>query len=140
MDKPQEYLIKLEFSSDMKLIYILDAVISEILKEMGFPEEASEQVNLAVIEAGTNAIKHGNKNDPNKKVHFEFEISTDKLTITVRDEGEGFNPDEIRDPLNPENLLRPSGRGIFLMRTFMDEVKYNETGTEVTMIKYREPK
>ncbi|HID56530.1 TPA: ATP-binding protein [Candidatus Poribacteria bacterium] len=140
MDKPREYLIKLEFSSDMKLIYILDAVVSEILKEMNFPEEASEQVNLAVIEAGTNAIKHGNKNDPNKKVHFEFEISADKLTITVRDEGEGFNPDEVCDPLNPENLLRPSGRGIFLMRTFMDEVKYNETGTEVTMIKYREPK
>lgn len=140
MDKPQEYLIKLEFSSDMKLIYILDAVVSEILKEMDFPEEASEQVNLAVIEAGTNAIKHGNKNDPNKKVHFEFGISPDKLTITVRDEGEGFNPDEIGDPLDPENLLRPSGRGIFLMRTFMDEVRYNETGTEVTMIKYREPK
>jgi serine/threonine-protein kinase RsbW len=140
VDKPREYVIKLELPSEMKFIYILDAIISEILKEMDFSEEVAEQVNLAVIEAGTNAIKHGNRNNPSKKAYFEFRASDDKITVTVRDEGEGFDPEEVSDPLNPENFLRPSGRGIFLMKTLMDEVRYNEKGTEVTMVKYKEPK
>jgi len=76
--------IILDIPSEFKHIYLLDLVISYVSKEMGFNEETKEQVNLAVIEAGTNAIKHGNKNDPSKNVHFRFDISNDKLTILLK--------------------------------------------------------
>jgi len=133
----QECIIRLEIPSEMKLIYVLDAVISEILREMEFDDEAVEQANLAVIEAGTNAILHGNGNDPNKLVHFQFCVGEDKLTVIVKDEGRGFNPDKIPNPLDPENLFNTTGRGIFLMRTLMDEINYSKNGTEVQMVKYK---
>jgi serine/threonine-protein kinase RsbW len=133
----QEHVIRLEIPSEMKLIYVLDAIVSEILREMEFDDEAVEQANLAIIEAGTNAILHGNSNDPNKRVYFQFFVGEDKLTVTVEDEGVGFNPDKVPNPLNPENLLNTTGRGIFLMQTFMDEVNYSEKGTKVQMVKYK---
>jgi serine/threonine-protein kinase RsbW len=119
----------------MQLVYVLDAIISEIVREMGFDEEMGEQVNLAVIEAGTNAIKHGNKEDPNKRARFEFIVEPDRLTVVVEDQGKGFDRTQVADPLDPANLLKSSGRGIFLMEACMDEVIYNESGTLVTMIK-----
>ena len=119
----------------MQLIYLLDTVISDILTEMKFDEEEQEHVNLAVIEAGTNAIKHGNKEDINKTATFEFIIADEELTIVVTDEGEGFEREEVANPLEPENLLKSSGRGLFLMETCMDEVIYTENGTIVKMVK-----
>jgi serine/threonine-protein kinase RsbW len=104
---------------------------------MEFDDEAVEQANLAVIEAGTNAILHGNGNNPNKRVHFQFCIGEDKLTVIVKDEGRGFDPDKVPNPLDPENLFNTTGRGIFLMRTLMDEINYSENGTEVQMVKYK---
>ncbi|HGE69732.1 TPA: ATP-binding protein [Candidatus Poribacteria bacterium] len=132
--------IILDIPSEFKHIYLLDLVVSYVSKEMGFNEETKEQVNLAVIEAGTNAIKHGNKNDPSKNVHFRFDISDDKLTIFVKDHGCGFDPSSIEDPLSPENFMKPCGRGIFLMKALMDEVDFIESddcGTEVKMVKYK---
>ena len=117
MGPTTEQVIRLDLSSSMQHIYLLDTIILEILKEMEFGEEASEQVSLAVIEAGTNAIKHGNQEDLNKSVHFEFIIQSDKLTVIVQDEGKGFKREEVPDPLDPANLLKSSGRGIFLMET-----------------------
>lgn len=137
MATSQEHIIRLEIPSEIQLIYVLDAVVSEILREMEFDDEAVEQANLAVIEAGTNAILHGNSSDPNKRVYFQFLVGEDKLTVIVKDEGEGFNPDLVPNPLDLENLLSTSGRGIFLMRTFMDEVNYSENGTKVQMVKYK---
>lgn len=131
------YIIKLEIPSEMKLIYVVDSVISEILREMEFDEKAREQVNLAVIEAGTNAIKHGNKGDSNKIAHFQFGVYPEKITIKVRDEGEGFNIKQVDNPLNPENLLKTNGRGIFLIQMCMDEVEFNERGNEINMVKYK---
>jgi serine/threonine-protein kinase RsbW len=104
---------------------------------MEFDDEAVEQANLAIIEAGTNAILHGNSNDPNKRVYFQFLVGEDKLTVIVKDEGKGFNPDRVPNPLDPKNLLNTTGRGIFLMRTLMDEVNYSKNGTEVQMVKYK---
>jgi serine/threonine-protein kinase RsbW len=132
--------IILDIPSEFKHIYLLDLVLSYIAKEMGFDEETKEQVNLAVIEAGTNAIKHGNKSDPTKAVHFSFGLSDDVLKISIKDCGAGFKPDEIDDPLSPENFMKPCGRGIFLMKALMDEVEFEingNCGTEVRMIKYR---
>ena len=104
---------------------------------MKFDEEEQEHVNLAVIEAGTNAIKHGNKEDTNKNATFEFIISEEELTIVVTDEGEGFEREKVANPLEPENLLKSSGRGLFLMEACMDEVVYTENGTVVKMVKKR---
>ena len=137
METSQEHTIQLEIPSKIKLIYVLDAVASEILQEMEFDEETAEQANLAVIEAGTNAILHGNGNDANKRVYIQFLVGEDKLTVMIRDEGQGFNPNAVPDPLDPDNILNASGRGIFLMQMLMDEVSYNEQGTEVQMVKYK---
>ena len=132
-----ETVIRLELPSSTQFIYVLDAVISEVLREMGFDDDTCEQVNLAVIEAGTNAIKHGNKEDPNKQAHFEFILSADKVTIVVQDQGDGFNRQEVADPLDPANLMKSSGRGIFLMETCMDSVDYEASGTIVRMVKHK---
>lgn len=138
MDRtPEGHVISLDIPSSMQLVYVLDSVISQILKEMGFDDESREQVNLAVIEAGTNAIKHGNKEDVNKRARFEFILNQDKLTVVVQDGGAGFDRNSVENPLNPENLLKSSGRGIFLMETCMDAVTYEAPGTTVRMVKYK---
>ena len=134
--------IILSIPSEDRYIYLLDLVVSYAAKEMEFDDETTEQVNLAVIEAGTNAIRHGNKNDPEKMAEFRFRIAVDRLTVFVRDSGSGFDPDSVGDPLSPENFMKPSGRGIFLMRALMDEVDYKidkGRGTEVRLVKYKEP-
>ena len=105
---------------------------------MDFDEETGEQINLAVIEAGTNAIKHGNKEDPDKRAHFEFILNPDRLTIVVRDYGDGFDREKVADPLEPTNLLKSSGRGLFLMEECMDSVVYEGSGTIVKMVKYKQ--
>jgi len=138
--KSQKRDITLDIPSEVRHIYLLDNVLTYVAKEMNFDEETKEQVNLAVIEAGTNAIKHGNKNDPTKMVHFRFNISDDGLTIYVKDYGCGFDPSNIEDPLSPENVMKPCGRGIFLMKALMDKVEFTmfgECGTEVKMVKLK---
>ncbi len=132
--------IALDIPSEFKHIYLLDLVLSYIAREMDFDEETKEQINLAVIEAGTNAIKHGNQGDPAKSVHFRFDLSDGQLAISIRDCGEGFKPDEVDNPLSPENFMKPCGRGIFLMKALMDEVEFDVSGncgTEVKMVKYK---
>ena len=137
MGPTTEQVIHLDLPSSMQHVYLLDTIILEILKEMEFDEETTEQVSLAVIEAGTNAIKHGNKEDLNKSAHFKFIVHPDKLTIIVQDEGKGFKREEVPDPLDPANLLKSSGRGILLMETCMDSVIYEQSGTIVKMVKHK---
>ena len=137
MGPTTDQVIRLDLPSSMQHVYLLDTVILEILNEMGFDEETSEQVTLAVIEAGTNAIKHGNQEDLNKSAHFEFIVQPDKLTVIVQDEGNGFKREEVPDPLDPANLLKSSGRGIFLMETCMDCVTFEQSGTIVKMVKHK---
>ncbi len=138
--KPSETERALELSlpSSMQHVYLLDVVVTEILRDTDFPEEVREQINLAAIEAGTNAIKHGNKEDPNKRAIILFCLDDDKLTIIIEDEGDGFTRKEVADPLDPENLLKSSGRGIFLMEACMDSVTYEADGTIIKMVKYKE--
>ncbi len=137
MGEKKQLRIFLSLPSTMQLIYLLDTVISDIMKEMKFDEEVQEHVNLAVIEAGTNAIKHGNKEDTDKNATFEFLIDDEKLTIIITDEGPGFEREEVANPLDPENLLKSSGRGLFLMEACMDEVEYEAEGTIIKMVKFR---
>ena len=128
-------IIKLEIPSLMDFVYLLDAVITEILQQMGFDRDATDQVNLAVIEAGTNAIKHGNREEPRKRAYFDFMMYPEELVVIVRDEGEGFDAQTTEDPLKPENLLNSSGRGLFLMEACMDSVDFSQNGTVVAMTK-----
>ena len=137
MGPTAEQVIHLDLPSSLQHVYLLDTIIVEILNEMGFDEETAEQVILAVIEAGTNAIKHGNQEDLNKNAYFKFIIHPDKLTIIVRDEGKGFQREEVPDPLDPANLLKSSGRGIFLMEACMDSVTFEQSGTIVKMVKHK---
>ncbi len=137
MGPTTEQVIRLDLPSSMQYVYLLDTIILEILKEMDFDQETSEQVTLAVIEAGTNAIKHGNQEDLSKSAHFEFIVQSDKLTVIVQDEGKGFKREEVPDPLDPANLLKSSGRGIFLMETYMDSVTFEQSGTIIRMVKHK---
>lgn len=103
----------------------------------GFDEDTRGGIAMAVREAMINAVMHGNGYSSDKRVNLSFEETGGNLVITIADEGPGLDPDDVPDPLAPENLMKQSGRGIFLMRAFMDEVKFRklEPGTEITLIK-----
>jgi serine/threonine-protein kinase RsbW len=107
----------------------------------GFDEDTVTNISMAVREAAVNAVLHGNAYDPHKTVTAIFETNADDLIIRIADQGGGLDPDNLPDPLAPENILRGTGRGIFLMRAFMDEVKFRQLhpGTELTLIKHRTP-
>lgn len=94
-------------------------------------------IHLALEEAFINAVRHGNKQDEAKTVAVECLITPDKLDISIADEGAGFNPDSVPDPRSEENIYKPAGRGLLLMRSFMDVVEHNETGNCVHMVKYK---
>jgi serine/threonine-protein kinase RsbW len=123
--------------SSLESVNKAEDTATEFATKSGFDSEEVQRISMAVREAAVNAVLHGNAYDPRKKVHIAFETAGDALTVTVRDEGKGLDPEEIPDPLAPENLLKQSGRGIFLIRAFMDEVRFRnmEPGTEVTLIK-----
>jgi len=105
--------------------------------KMKFSEEEKDSLAIAVTEAVNNAILHGNKQDKNKKVHIKFEFENRRLVVSIKDEGKGFNPDKVSDPLAPENLLKESGRGLFIVSSLMDDVQYNfhKDGTQINLIK-----
>jgi len=111
--------------------------ILEQAKLMNFPPRViSTEILMTLDEALTNALKHGNRSDPAKKIFVRTEIDNKKIGVLIRDEGEGFDPGKLIDPLSAEGLERNCGRGVFLMRTYMDEVVFNDKGNEVRMVKY----
>ncbi|HEV3331818.1 MAG TPA: ATP-binding protein [Bryobacteraceae bacterium] len=114
-----------------------------VAQRAGFGEEDLLKIGMAVRESMVNAVVHGNRYNANKKVRFSVAKNTERFTIRIADEGEGFDYEDVPDPLAEENLLRGSGRGIFLIRTFMDELKINRLelgGMEFIMVKYMVPK
>jgi serine/threonine-protein kinase RsbW len=142
MMSPTHDVVRLEFGSAFDMLDFVQLVSDFLCRRVGFDEDSMHWVSVAIRESVINAIKHGNRNDAAKLVHIEFTSSTDPdtggLTVLVRDEGEGFEPEEIADPLTPENMLKSSGRGIFLIRNFMDDVELKrapEGGMEVRMVK-----
>jgi serine/threonine-protein kinase RsbW len=131
-------VVEVTLESDLKNLEVAEEMVRRVAGTAGFGEESAHQIEMAVHESMINAIRHGNKNDPSKRVWLRFEIYKDRLEIRVRDQGNGFNIAEVPDPCSAENLLKVSGRGIFLIRSFMDEfhVKYFPgSGTEVTLVK-----
>jgi len=97
-------------------------------------------IHLALEEAFINAIKHGNKMDPSKEVKIEYFVTADKVDISIMDQGRGFNADNIPDPRVGDNIYKTSGRGLFLMRSYMNVVEFNKAGNCVHMVKYKNGK
>jgi len=124
--------------STLETVDNAELTASRIAAAAGFDEDQVMQISMAVREAAVNAVLHGNAYDPGKKVSLEFERTGGDLVITIRDQGKGLDPDKIPDPLAPENLLKTSGRGIFLIHSFMDEVEIrpSQTGTEIKLVKH----
>ncbi len=123
--------------SDQRETEIPKKAILQELKRFRFTAKASFAIKLALEEALTNAVRHGNCCDPSKKITVRYAVNSEKAVIIVRDEGIGFIPDDVPDPTTPDRLPRPAGRGIMLMRTYMDELSYRDHGREVCFMKRR---
>jgi serine/threonine-protein kinase RsbW len=139
-------IVRLEFTSAFEMLDFVQVVSDHVSRGVGLDEDSAHWVSVAIRESVINAIKHGNRNDATKRVFVEFESARPdeltELTIRVRDQGAGFDPDVLADPLAPENLLKSSGRGIFLIRNFMDDVQLQrapEGGMEIRMVKRVQP-
>jgi serine/threonine-protein kinase RsbW len=133
--------------SDSRITYTLESSLAsvdkveyaagELAHNAGVDEDQIFGITMAVREAAVNAVMHGNGGDASKQIIATFENTGSALIFTVSDQGKGLDPDSLPDPLAPENLLRGSGRGIFLIRSFMDEVHFRQLdpGTELTLVK-----
>ena len=131
--------LTLQLASTMESVSRIESTAEQMATAAGFDEDETFRITMAVREAAVNAVLHGNEYDPGKKVTATFEDNGQSLVFTICDEGKGVDPDSLPDPLAAENLLRGTGRGIFLLRSFMDEVHFRQLhpGTELTMIKHR---
>ncbi len=130
--------IDITISSRFENIELVQVIAEHLCENAGVDEDGSHWIGMAVREAVANAIKHGNKLDVSKKVNASFSLRDSELEITIVDQGQGFDPESVSDPLNPQNLMKTSGRGIFYMRTFMDAVQYSFIpggGTSLVMTK-----
>lgn len=124
----------LEIESDPNNLITVEEFVNYFCKDVNLPDEKLANIFLAVTEATTNAIIHANKCDTNKIVTIDAYVENSKLIIKIKDEGEGFEPGNIPDPTEPENLLKDSGRGIYLMRVYMDDMKYIRTPSGMELV------
>ena len=130
--------IQLEIASEVKAIApAVDRIVSRIRSGLWLPGK-EQDVEVALFEALANAVIHGNREEPEKRVAISCRYEqkpTRRLSIVIRDQGTGFDPGAVPDPTSPENLASEHGRGILMMKTFMDEVRYEKGGTEVHLVK-----
>lgn len=126
----------LEIKSDLKLLPSVDKFIKKSVKDSGLGQNEIDNLLLSVNEAVSNAIIHGNHSNPSKKVKINVVKTGDKLIISVKDEGKGFDPSIIPDPTKPENILKENGRGIHIMKACVQDITYNFTseGTEIILL------
>ena len=134
--------VHLEIHSTIEALDLVQAITEHIARRLGFDDDSLHWTSMAVRESVVNAITHGNSNDPAKLVFIDYcatpETNPEQFIVSVRDQGNGFDPDTIKDPLTPENMLSASGRGVFLIRQFMDDVAIRRApqgGMEVRMTK-----
>lgn len=134
--------VEVTLDSTLKSVDQAEELAQEYARSAGFLEDDQHKIGMAVRESMVNAVHHGNRYDPKKTAHLRMEIEGRKLIVTVSDQGPGFDLSAVANPIAEENLLKQSGRGIFLIRAFMDEVsvrRLSPTGTEIRMIKYPSP-
>ena len=130
--------VTIDLASRIEMLETVQTVLGHVTSLVGFDEDAAHYMSVAVRESVVNAIKHGNRGNEKKRVKVSFVIGPRALEVAVLDEGPGFDPRRIPDPVAEENLLKTDGRGIFFMRSFMDEVEYSfppEGGTLVRLVK-----
>ena len=131
--------IEFEMPSAISLMHSILNYLMKRVEKVGVCDVENSNLFIALDEAFVNAVKHGNRFNPEKVVRVTADVSTKEVTFTVEDEGDGFKLSEIPDPLNPENLFKTSGRGVLLIHNIMDEVTYNERGNRLTMVKKKQP-
>ena len=133
--------VSLTLPSTLESVNSIEKTAEEFAARAGFDEDTVPNIVMAVREATINAVMHGNSHDPAKQFSVAFESTSDSLVIRIADQGPGLDPNSLPDPLAPEDIRRGSGRGIFLIRAFMDEVHFRQLhpGTELTLIKHRSP-
>lgn len=119
--------------SDLSELGKVEAFVKQIVHSSKANGELADSIMLLLSEAATNAIIHGNKCQFQKKVYLEAYISNNEIIVTITDEGDGFNPKDVPDPLAEHNLLKTSGRGLYLMKEYADDVKYNEKGNQLVL-------
>ncbi len=122
--EPHQLLFHLAIDSRFESIEVVQVVLSDVLERFGVGDDSRHWIDIAVREAVANAIKHGNREDPAKKVEVDLLLEAGDLVVRVMDRGAGFDPSSTDDPLAPDNLHKTSGRGLFFMRKFMDGVDY----------------
>jgi serine/threonine-protein kinase RsbW len=128
--------ITLKIPSLIDNLRIVESFIDHARDKYKFNDDIYGNIMVAVTESVNNAIVHGNRNDKSKSVHLSFEINDSNISFIVKDEGRGFDYNNLPDPTAPENLQTPGGRGIFLIRHLADEVKFDSTGKEIRMVFY----
>jgi serine/threonine-protein kinase RsbW len=130
----------LEIPSDLRVIEAAVAYVAERLRSHSFRGSRLDlNFRVGLTEALANAILYGNRGDPSKSIRVEVALEESHISLSVIDEGNGFDPDSVPDPTLPENLERPGGRGLFLLRELMDEVEYNARGNAVRLVLLRDP-
>jgi len=127
---------KLSLVSQVDEIARLEPFVDELQKVADLKEDKKNDVLLVLNEAVMNAIIHGNQNDPEKQVTIRAILNSRKMVFKVKDEGPGFDPSQLPDPLDPANLLKQGGRGVFLIHHYADEVHYSKKGNEVEIVMY----
>lgn len=138
MKRTQPRTVRIDIASRFEMLEMVQTVLSHVTGMLHLDEDSAHYVSVAIRESVVNAIKHGNRGDADKRVAVEFLLHPGALEVTVQDEGPGFDPGSVPSPLAEENLLKADGRGIFFMRSFMDEVSYAfpaRGGTVVRMVK-----
>ena len=125
-----------QIENDSHLLKDISKELIDDLNEKNVDEDIVFDIHVAFEEALRNAMVHGNESDPGKKVTIETEVDGDSVIIAVEDEGPGFKPEDLPDPTQDENLLKEGGRGVYLMKHLMDELRYENDGRKVIMIKY----
>ncbi|HET9326258.1 MAG TPA: ATP-binding protein [Candidatus Eisenbacteria bacterium] len=140
--KQMPEVIAIRIPSRLELLSVLDRVCESVCQRMSFDDDTTAQISMSVIEAGTNAIQHGHKRDATKPVDVEFRLLPDQLEVVVNDQGAGFDVGAVNgDVTSPEHLFDARGRGIFIMRSCMDQVDFSFSGhgTQVRLVKKRSP-
>ena len=130
--------VSIDFESRMDILEAIQGFVDRFAATGGLDDDGVHDLSVSVRECVVNALKHGNKLDPQKRVTVAFGLHEDAIEVWIQDQGEGFNPDAVPDATSPENLLNAAGRGLFFMRAFMSEVEYifpKEGGTVVRLVK-----